>query len=70
MAKVKNVVEKAKSMRGKVPSAYNLNASQIAELYQDAEKNDGWFTLISNRFYFGYMQGVKATKAQLKGGAR
>lgn len=38
MAKVKNVVEKAESMRGKVPSAYNLNASQIAELYQDAEK--------------------------------
>lgn len=34
------------------------------------KKNDGWFTLISNSFYFGYMQGVKATKAQLKGGAR
>ena len=70
MEREKNVVEKANSMKEKIPEKYGLDVLQMDELYRDAQKSGGWFTLISNSFSFGYMQGMKAAKAQMKGGAR
>lgn len=64
MARVKNVVEKAESMMGKIPSGYQMSMSQIIELY-NAFSNDQ-ASLIINSFRFGYMQGMKAAKAEMK----
>lgn len=64
MARVKNVVEKAESMIGKIPSGYQMSTSQIIELY-NAFSNDQ-VSLIINSFRFGYMQGMKAAKAEMK----
>ena len=64
MARVKNVVEKAESMMGKIPNGYQMSISQVVEFY-DAFSND-WFSLIINSFQFGYMQGMKAAKAEMK----
>lgn len=65
MARVKNVVEKAESMLGKIPERYTLSCGQMIELY---EKSGDWFHIITNSFRFGYMQGVKATKAEASRG--
>ncbi|MGI6068918.1 MAG: hypothetical protein ACOYBE_00630 [Blautia sp.] len=67
MARVKNVIKKAESMSGKIPSGYQLDVSQIVELYEAF--SFGWFSLIVNSFRFGYLQGMKATKAEMKRGA-
>ena len=68
MSKLKNVVEKAESMIGKIPAGYELNTAQVAELY---EKSPDWFHLIGNSFRFGYLQGMRAAKAEAKrGGVR
>ena len=53
MSKLKNVVEKAESMIGKIPAGYELNTAQVAELY---EKSPDWFHLIGNSFRFGYLR--------------
>lgn len=66
MARVKNVVEKAESMCNKIPSAYQLSVNQVNELYEAFSSN--WFGLIVNCFRFGYLQGMKAAKAELKRG--
>ena len=63
MARVKNVIEKADSMIGKIPAGYTLSAAQIKELY--AESPD-WFHLVANCFRFGFLLGMKATKAKNK----
>lgn len=68
MARVKNVIEKAGSMSGKIPSGYQLDASQIVELYEAFSFD--WFRLIVNSFRFGYLQGMKATKAEMKRGGQ
>lgn len=65
MPKIKNVVEKTESMIGKIPAGYELNVTQVAELY---EKSPDWFHLIENSFRFGYLQGMKAAKAKAKRG--
>lgn len=59
----KSVVEKAESMVGKINKHYLLSAGEVAELYNDS---DDWFHAICNSFRYGYMQGVKATKAELR----
>lgn len=64
MSRVKNVVEKAESMRGKIPAGYVLSTKQITELY---EKSPDWFHLIENSFHFGYLQGMKAAKTKRGG---
>lgn len=64
MSRVKNAVEKAESMRGKIPEGYQLNTNQIVEFYK-AYSSD-WFGLIVNSFRFGYLQGMKAEKANAK----
>lgn len=61
----KSIIEKAESMRGKINKHYLLNASEVAELYKGS---DDWFHAICNSFRYGYMQGMKAAKAEMKKG--
>ena len=70
MAKVKKCSRKSKKHERKSSECIQFKCITDCRIISRCRKNDGWFTLISNSFYFGYMQGVKATKAQLKGGAR
>lgn len=65
MARIKNVLEKAESMTGKVNPFYNISGIQIAEIYSNSRD---WFNAINNGFKIGYMQGMKAAKAEFKKG--
>lgn len=61
----KSVIKKAESMVGKINKRYLLSASEVAELYNDS---DDWFYAICNSFRYGYLQGMKAAKAEMKKG--
>lgn len=60
----KSVVEIIDRAKGKINSKYALRASQIAEIYNNA--NGDWFKSIITSFDYGYLQGMKAAKAEMK----
>ncbi len=67
MATIKNILEKAESMRGKINPRYDISYQQTSELYHGSRNS---FEAVSNAFCIGYMQGMKAAKAEIrKGGA-
>lgn len=60
---MRNVVEKAESMEGKINARYSISCSQIIEVihhYPGAYERGFAF------FRLGYMQGMKAAKAEQK----
>lgn len=59
-----NTVEKAEKMIGKVNNRYNLTCKEMEEMYR--EYNHDIFNLISCAFRFGYLQGSKAVKAEMR----
>ena len=59
-----NTVEKAEKMLGKINNRYTLTAREMDEIYQ--EYNHDMFDLISCAFRFGYLQGSKAVKAEMR----
>ena len=63
MASIKNVVEKAEAAKRR----YDITIGNMIEI---GEKSDDIFSVISNSFAFGYMQGLKAAKAEVKKGGR
>lgn len=65
MRSMKNVVEKAQDMIGKINPYYDMSFGNIMEIY---EKSDNPINMISTSFSFGYMQGMKAAKAEMKKG--
>lgn len=67
MANIKNVVEKAEATKRKINQRYSITIGNAIEI---EEKSGDIFSIISNSFAFGYMQGMKAAKAEMrKGGA-
>ena len=68
MARVRNTMQLINGSVGKIDVRYDLYAENITDIY-DASRND--FDLICNGFRFGYLQGMKAAKAEMKkaGGA-
>lgn len=62
---MKNVVEKAKTMHGKINPRYDLRVNEIVEIY---DTYGGNFDVICCSFKFGYLQGMKAAKAEMKKG--
>ena len=48
-------------MRGKINIYYDMDMEDMEKIYNSS--NDG-FSLISNAFTFGYIQGMKAQKAK------
>lgn len=56
-----NVMKKTQEMRGKINIYYDMDVEDMKKIY--ISSNDG-FSLISNAFVFGYMQGMKAQKAK------
>ena len=61
----KSVIEKAESMAGKINKRYLLSAGEVVELHNGS---GDWFRAICNSFRYGYMQGMKAAKAEMKKG--
>lgn len=60
---LRNAVEKAERMAGKIDTRYAISCDQLAELSQHYE---GRFTYGCMAFRLGYMQGMKAAKAEQK----
>jgi len=58
-----NVMKKIQEMRGKINIYYDMDIEDMEKIY--ISSNDG-FSLISNAFTFGYIQGMKAQKAKDK----
>lgn len=56
-----NVMKKIQEMRGKINIYYDMDIEDMEKIY--ISPNDG-FSLISNAFTFGYIQGMKAQKAK------
>lgn len=67
MASIKNAVEKAEAAKRKINRRYDITIGNMIEI---GEKSDDIFSVISNSFAFGYMQGLKAAKAEVKKGGR
>ena len=65
MSRNKNIVEKAELVKGKINHHYSISIGEAIEI---EEKSDGILEIISNSFAFGYMQGMKAAKAEMKKG--
>lgn len=58
-----NVMEKIKAVSCKIKAPYTLTMGDFRELCQNSPDS---FVLISNAFNFGYLQGLKAAKAEAK----
>lgn len=56
-----NVMKKIQEMRGKINIYYDMDIEDMEKIY--ISSNDG-FSLISNAFTFGYIQGMKAQEAK------
>ena len=65
MSRIKNVVGKAQAMTMKINPHYSMTVEDAIEI---KEKSGGIFGIINNSFAFGYMQGMKAAKAEMKKG--
>lgn len=63
MRNVKNVVEKAKSVTEKINPYYDMSFENMREIYNTYGGN---FEVICCSFRFGYLQGIKAAKAEMK----
>lgn len=56
-----DVMKKIQEMREKINIYYDMDIEDMEKIY--ISSNDG-FSLISNAFTFGYIQGMKAQKAK------
>lgn len=63
---VKNVIEKSKSMIGKINPYYDMYTSNMQEMYSVYAHRP--YDLMVCSFRFGYLQGMKAAKAEMKRG--
>ncbi len=65
MAKVKNTMKLVASSLKQINPNYDLHSENIKDIF---ESSNNVYDLICNGFIFGYMQGMKAVKAELKRG--
>lgn len=62
---IKNAVQKANSIIGQINPRYNMTVNNVNEIH---EVYGGSFDTICCSFRFGYLQGMKAAKAEMKRG--
>lgn len=65
MPRIKNAVQKAESMTGKINPHYDMSISNMKEIYRESI---GVWDMIHYSFQFGYLQGMKAARAEMKKG--
>lgn len=63
MAEVKNAMALVEQGKKQLNPLYTMTFDNIHEIKDSSEDN---FDLLCNGFYFGYMQGMKAAKAEMK----
>lgn len=56
-----NVMKKIQEMRGKINIYYDMDVEDMEKISNNSHDR---FSLISNAFTFGYIQGMKAQKAK------
>ena len=56
-------MEKIESTRSKVNPYYDMRVKDLQEIYENSQSV---FDCIANGFRFGYLQGVKAAKAEIR----
>ncbi len=64
---IKNAVQKANSMIRQINPRYDMTVNNVKEIH---EVYGGSFDTICCSFRLGYLQGMKAAKAELKRGAK
>lgn len=62
---VQNTMNLARKASGVINVKYDIFANNVVDIYQES---DSVYDAIINGFRFGYMQGVKAAKAEMKKG--
>lgn len=62
---IKNAVKKAESMKGKIDTRFSISCDQLAVV---VNHYPGRFEMSLACFRLGYMQGMKAAKAEQKKG--
>ncbi len=60
---MQNVMEKSKSVIGKINPYYDMRMSNVKEIYENSANS---FDMICTSFRFGYLQGMKAAKAEMR----
>lgn len=63
MSRVKNTLKVIEEAADKINLNYDLRTSNIQDIF---DASNGSFDMICKGFNFGYMQGMKATKAELR----
>lgn len=63
MGKVKDTMYVVENTKGKVDDNYSMYLTNIIHI---KESSRDVYDAIANAFYFGYAQGTKATKVELK----
>lgn len=65
---IKNAVKKSKSMIGKINPYYDMNTSNMREMYETYSHNP--YDLMCCSFHLGYLQGMKAARSEIKRGGQ
>lgn len=60
---MRNVMESSKSIIGKINPYYDMRMSNIKEIYENSANP---IDMICTSFRFGYLQGMKAAKAEMR----
>ena len=68
MIPVKNVIKKTKNMAEIINPYYDMTFLNMMEIYNAYSKQP--FDLICSSFKFGYLQGMKAARAEIERGGR
>lgn len=63
MSRVRNTLQLIERSAGSINARYDLCAENITDIHKAS--NDA-YDMICNGFRFGYMQGMKAAKAEMK----
>lgn len=65
MARVKSAMQLIEETRGTIDTRYDMRVKHVADI---KEQSNGFYDLICNGFIFGYAQGMKAAKSEMKKG--
>lgn len=63
MARVKNTMQLVEKSKGHIGANYDIRTNNIIDIYYESTSI---YDSIVNGFCFGYMQGMKAAKAEIK----
>lgn len=66
MSSCKDIMEKIKAVTETIKPCYDMSIRDMRDIYDNSSDS---YDLICNGFCYGYMQGMKAAKAEMKGGS-